>query len=117
MGALILQLHSQLRSCLTALGIRHCGCLDSCSGASSAHYFVRRSSRRRHCASLALGFDTTAALSATVMPHYAWRSTLRLPRQLQLCFINSTLLCAWLPQLRCPQPDALFTRGRRLFSS
>ena len=102
-SALILQLHSQLRS-------RNCA-------SSTAHYFVRRSSRRRHCASLALGFDTTAALSATVMPHCAWHSTLRLPRQLQLCFINSTLLCAWLPQLRCPQPDALFTRGRRLFSS
>jgi hypothetical protein len=103
------------------IGIRHCVCLDSCNRASSsAHYLVRRSQqRRRHCASLALrlAFHTAFAETVAVVLHHQhttwcgahndavteprwrsdWHSTLRLPRQLQWCFIISTLLWAALP--------------------
>ena len=104
--------------------IRHCVGYNCCSCASSsAHYFVRRSPRRRHCASLALrlafdiaaaSFNTALASTVAVVLHHPhttwcgahndadteprwrsdWHSTLRLPRQLQWCFIISTLLVA-----------------------
>ena len=117
-SALILQLHSQLRSCLTALGIRHCGCLDSCSCASStAHYFVRG------CHSYGVPSPTLSfqEFGGSSTERHTWPPHLRCPQPDALFTrgrrLFSTERHTWLPQLRCSQPDALFTRGRRLFSS